>query len=313
MSNDITRQHQLNTWLRDCFKNTSFSLLPLKSDASFRQYWRINTPDASYVLMDAPPDKESIEPFIKTTQKLASVGVNVPHLFYKNHDIGALVLSDFGDILYANALQKTNARTLYKKAIDTLVAIQSINQLDDLPHFDEAHIKMELSLFDEWFLKRHLGIKETAHQAAYDYLIDTIVNQPQVAIHRDYHSRNLMLTGNSVPGILDHQDMMVGPLSYDMVSLLKDCYISWGPDLVNELIEYYLSKTGYGFDEFNTWFHITGVQRHLKAIGIFARLNYLYDKPDYLKYIPLPLKYVQDVTDKNNELSDIYKLVKKLS
>lgn len=313
MTDDNNRQQVLNQWLSTCFNHNTFTLSPLKNDASFRQYWRIKTQDASYVLMDAPPDKEPIDPFIKTTHKLANVGVNVPHLFFQNQTVGALVLSDFGDILYADALKKDNARDLYKKAIDVLITIQSITELSDLPPFDEDHIRMELGIFDEWFLQKHLGIKDSAHQASYDYLVEIIRLQPQVAIHRDYHSRNLMLTPTTGPGILDHQDMMLGPLSYDMVSLLKDCYISWGPVLVNELIEYYISKTGHSLDSFKTWFHITGVQRHLKAIGIFARLNHLYDKPGYLKHIQLPLKYIQDVADKHNELNDISRLVEKLS
>lgn len=313
MTEDKHRQQTLTTWLSNCFEEIPYTLSPLNNDASFRQYWRIKTPNESFVLMDAPPEKEPIDSFIKTTEKLTAVGVNVPHLFYENQDIGALVLSDFGDQLYLNALNINNARKLYKQAIDALLKIQSIEELDDLPAFDAPHIRMELGIFDEWFLQKHLGINDTTHKANYDYLIDTIQVQPQIAIHRDYHSRNLMLTSEGRPGVLDHQDMMKGPLSYDLVSLLRDCYISWGPDLVNELIVYYLSKSGYDLDTFNTWFDITGVQRHLKAIGIFARLKHLYDKPGYIKHIQLPLKYIQNVADKYNELSDISKLVNKLT
>jgi hypothetical protein len=311
MTKSDKRTDDLKTWLRECFNDTAFSLTPLKSDASFRLYWRIARGNTSYVLMDAPPDREPLEPFIKTTTMLTALGVNVPHIFFQNKVLGALVLTDFGDIDYSQALSTDNAKVLYQQAIDALITIQSMHELNTLPVFDEAHTRMELEIFDEWFLQKHLNIKSHDHKKDYDYLIEIIAHQPSVAIHRDYHSRNLMLTAQSTTGIIDHQDMMQGPISYDLVSLLKDCYIEWEPHLISTLIDYYLDKSGNHSPKFKEWFDVTGVQRHLKAIGIFARLNYLYDNPNYLKYIALPLKYIQDVADKNSKLNNLSNLIKK--
>lgn len=312
MTNSAKRKQDLNDWLKDCFNNTSFSLTSLKNDASFRRYWRINHADKSFVLMDAPPDKEPLDNFLNTTEKLSQIKVNVPKLYFQNKPLGALVLSDFGDTDYSAALNPRNARKLYQNAIDSLIDIQSMQDIASLPHFDEDHIRMELEIFDEWFLGKHLNRKDKAHTANYDYLIEMILSQPTVAIHRDYHSRNLMLTDKNSPGILDHQDMMQGPISYDMVSLLRDCYIEWDASLIKDMNDYYLYKSEQTLPLFQTWFDITGVQRHLKAIGIFARLNYLYHNPNYLKYMALPLKYIQSVSDNYKELTDISKLVKQL-
>lgn len=312
MTESTLRHTLLTTWLNECFKGEPYAITPLAGDASFRRYWRVVTHDTSYVLMDAPPSREPLDSFLKTTDTLARSDINVPNIFFKNIPLGTLLLSDFGDLDYSQVLTTNNADRLYQDAIDSLIRIQRIVDTHHLPVFDKTQIQKELALFDEWYLQKHLNINTDRHVGCYDYLVNAIIEQPKVPIHRDYHSRNLMLTKTGQLGIIDHQDMMLGPVSYDLVSLLRDCYIEWDDTLVNRSIDYFLKQSGVDYTQFKHWFTVTGVQRHLKAIGIFARLHHLYHKPNYLQYIPRALKYIQFAADKNSGLDEIANLTRQI-
>lgn len=310
------RTQLLKSWLGGLYPGQVDTFELLKGDASFRRYFRLklkpnreNQQQLSFIVMDAPPQKEPLAPFIKTTNKLASISVPVPHIYHQNMELGGLVLQDFGDVDYLSALRQESPDQLYRLAIDNLVTIQKL-PMTELPSFDVKQITQELDLFKHWYLVEHCKLKNISLTHTYDYLIEACQNQPYVTTHRDYHSRNLMLRDNNALGILDHQDLMQGPITYDLVSLLKDCYIDWPADQVTEWVDYYLNLAQ--IDNQPTFlrdFNLTGVQRHMKAIGIFARLAYLYNNPNYLKYIPRTLKYISIIADNDPNLDELCKLI----
>jgi Predicted phosphotransferase related to Ser/Thr protein kinases len=241
----------------------------------------------------------------------------------KNHEQGFLLLSDLGSTLYLDVLDDNNAESLYKQAIDSLLKLQTTPQTAPLPKYSQALLNDEMCLFDEWFIGAHLGydlnekqqrvLKETRQ-----WLLGYALEQPQVMVHRDYHSRNLMVTEDHNPGIIDFQDAVHGPFSYDLVSLLKDCYISWPNDLINELCHYFLNQyndshhDSISMQQFMDWFHTMTAQRHLKTIGIFCRLHYRDDKSDYLNDIPRTLNYLKQVAEMYPELYEFNQLLKSL-
>ncbi len=309
---DLSRYQQIHEWVKNCFDSSEIILSPLKGDASFRRYYRLALDNSRFIVMDAPPKKESINQFIKTTQYLSSLGLNVPKVFHQNASIGSLILSDFGDSDLSTSIQTLNIEKLYQKAIDSLAILSRAHDIRTFPSFNQSHIKSELSLFDEWFLKKHQHIDDVSHREVYDFLITEILKQPTVAIHRDFHSRNLMLCESGEIGIIDHQDMMQGPLSYDLVSLLRDCYQSFDEPFINHMIDYYLSQIDYPGDDFRYYFDLTGIQRHLKAIGIFCRLNYRDKHSSYLHYIPNTLNQVYEVSKRYLKLKPLSDLIRRL-
>lgn len=315
MIND-KRQQCLLTWLEKLYKTEQLDLSPLKGDASFRRYFRLSHQQQSYVVMDAPTALESTDDFVKIARSLKRQGVNTPTIYHHNLAHGFIVMSDFGDTDYLSQLDDTSADSLYQQAIDTLLRLQTIQQIEEWPlnPFDGNFIRQEIELFNQWFLTGLLKIDSQEHtemlSSVYQRLIDNNHNQPQVLIHRDYHSRNLMVTDQHSPGVLDFQDAMIGPISYDLASLLKDCYIDW-PD-ISPWLHYYLKgakhcgilATNYSEPLFAEQFELTGIQRHLKAIGIFSRLYLRDDKASYLKDIPRTLDYIIDASGKIEALSD---------
>jgi len=323
-----TRDEQIKTWL-DVNIGGDYHYCRASEDASFRRYFRVTKGTETWILMDAPPDKEDIKPFIRVAQLLASVSVNVPLIFEQDLDQGFLLLSDLGDEQYLAHLNKNSVERLYGDALDALFKIQSKAPLqwdgEDLPPYDKAMLLREMELFREWYIQTHLhhSLSKEQHQLldqVFDTLAQSALSQPQVFVHRDYHSRNLMLTANNNPGIIDFQDAVVGAISYDVVSLLRDCYIAWPRQQVEAWALNYLHRC-MDAGLFATtsdqvllrWFDFMGVQRHLKASGIFARLNHRDGKSGYLKDIPRTLDYVKDVASRYPELQPLHRLLGELS
>jgi len=283
------------------------------SDASFRRYFRIKTPDGSFVIMDAPPDKENIGAFISVADLLTKIHVNVPIIYQQNIEEGYLLLEDFGSLCFLDQLTIDNASELYASAFDALLIIQSQTSLEHcgLPSYNSALLQRELGIFEDWFLNESLDVSvpDQLWTNLCELLINSALEQPQVCVHRDYHSRNLMFLTDDSPGIIDFQDAVMGPITYDLVSLLRDCYISWSPELIAQWrSDYYqrlvaLELIAVTPEQFKRWFDLMGLQRHLKAIGIFSRLHLRDGKSTYLNDIPRTLNYVLTVCDEYPELS----------
>lgn len=287
---------------------------PASSDASFRRYFRVKHADGCHVVMDAPPDKENTAPFIRNAALLQNAGLHVPAILQQNLEQGFLLLEDLGSRNFLDTLNSHNADALYRTALDSLFRLQhAIDPVGcGLPNYDRALLGRELAIFYEWFLEKRLGIvmPSAIRQALDDCLIDSALQQPQVCVHRDYHSRNLMVLDEDSPGVIDFQDAVIGPVSYDLVSLLRDCYVRWPRRQVLEWLERYYRRlqqaqtVACDFRQFERWFDLMGLQRHLKAIGIFSRLQLRDDKPGYLADIPRTMSYVEEVCRRYPELAE---------
>lgn len=295
------REKLLREWLASITGYDLIDVRPASADASFRQYFRVTDAVSgnTYIVMDAPPEKENCEAFIHIAALLRGVTVNAPELLREDQTLGFLLLSDLGDQPYLDHLTENHADTLYADAISALVRMQKIH--NGLPDYNEQRLREEMELFENWYLGRHLGISLKPGQkqdldAILKLLVDNALAQPQVFVHRDYHSRNLMLVQHDNPGVIDFQDAVIGPVTYDLVSLFKDCYIEWPRQKVEHWLQDYLMKSGLDaeWQTFIRWFDLMGVQRHLKVLGIFSRLNYRDGKAQYLNDLPLTLKYVID-------------------
>ena len=316
MQSKDPRAQAILTWLTDDLSLTVLNMQPASSDASFRRYFRVTLPTQSWIVMDAPPERENIQPFIKVNTLLTDYGVTVPKLFAIEAAQGFIALEDFGATGYLDQLtdQPNEADRLYHNAFECLSALHqnaSAQQLD-LPQYDLALLTRELGIFSEWFLAAYLNltIPTTLQTSVNQVLIDSALQQPKTLVHRDFHSRNLMVLAHGNPGVLDFQDAVVGPITYDLVSLLKDCYISWPAPQVDAWRETYLARLKQAgliasdSQQFKHWFDLMGMQRHLKAIGIFARLHLRDGKSTYLQDIPRTLAYVGAVSAEYPELSD---------
>lgn len=308
------RYLQIKQWLHGIFAGEDFSLTSASSDASFRRYFRVTTPDNSWIVMDAPPAHEDIKPFIKVAGLLAEQGLPVPLIYQQDLSNGFLLLSDFGNTAFLSVLDESSAPALYQQAIDCIIQMQTITEPADLPVYDEKLLGNELALFDNWFLDRHLGLEKPPFiDDLYAFLINEAQQQPQVLVHRDYHSRNLMLLANGSPGIIDFQDAVWGPVSYDLVSLLRDVYIQWPQSLITQLLDYYrqqavkrgILNSNVTMPQLQRWFDLMGLQRHLKILGIFCRLNYRDNKPNYLNDLALTLNYIYQVCPLYPELKTL--------
>lgn len=304
----------IQQWLQTIFAGQQFTLTSASSDASFRRYFRVTTADKSWIVMDAPPAHEDIKPFIRIGKLLATHKLPVPEIYQQNLEQGFLLLGDLGKTAFLSVLNQDSVQKLYRQAIDCIVQMQLIAKPVDLPEYNQQLLGNELALFDQWFLGRHLGLnKPDFVDDLYGFLIREAQQQPQVLVHRDYHSRNLMLQADGSPGIIDFQDAVWGPVSYDLVSLLRDVYIEWPPALVADFVSYYRQQAidhGIIHDAvtlvlLQRWFDLLGLQRHLKILGIFCRLNYRDNKANYLNDLSLTLKYVYDVSGRYPELKDL--------
>ena len=300
-------------------------LQPASSDASFRRYLRADMGELTHIVMDAPPENEDCRPFVDIARALFDAGLHVPQILAEDLQQGFLLLDDLGDRLYLDELNEESVERLYGDAMAALITLQTGGPRDDkLPPYDEALLLQEMELFREWFLVRHLGLTlddeaNVLLDKAFGFLAGTALQQPQVCVHRDYHSRNLMITDTHNPGILDFQDAVFGPVTYDLVSLLRDCYIAWPREQVEDwalgfhelAMQSGILNRDLHADEkqFLKWFDLMGVQRHLKAIGIFARLNHRDGKSGYLDDIPRTLNYVEEVSGRYDELKGLHDLV----
>lgn len=314
----MDRLTQLQQWLETLAEKTYTNLQPASADASFRQYFRVTNKrdNRTYIVMDAPPAREDCHPFILVTDLIRGAGVNAPEIIARDLEQGFLLLDDLGSKSYLEHLTDDTADNLYTDAIDALIKMQNIE--GRLPAYDETLLQTEMDLFETWYLNRHLDVQLTIKQKktlalTFDLLIENAMQQPQVFVHRDYHSRNLMVTETNNPGVIDYQDAVIGPVTYDLVSLFKDCYIEWPREKVEHWLDSYLErqKPAHVFERetFARWFDLMGVQRHLKVLGIFARLNYRDGKPGYLNDLPLTLKYVLDTCNRYTELQPLQQLL----
>jgi len=305
------RQQALQSWLaqESGFKN--YQLTPLAGDASFRCYFRMVHGEQSYIVMDAPPERESCVSFIAIANALRKTNLKTPEIFASDLSQGFLLLTDFGDRLYLQELTPQNAKTLYQVALDDLSILQGCQKIEGLtlPHFTTKFMRQEMDWFKEWFLVRYLNLAEQEAETLnsfFDWLTITSGQQPYVLMHRDYHSANLMMLPESQLGILDFQDAFIGPVTYDLASLLRDCYIAWPEQLVNELALYYLNSLqnkgallNVKQDEFLFWFDCMSMQRHLKALITFSR-KYIRDgNASYLRHIPRTLDYLLKVSERH--------------
>ena len=321
-----SRLETLKTWVGTVLDVAEYELRPASEDASFRRYFRVTSHGATHIVMDAPPAREDLQPFIEVARRLHQLGLNVPEVLEQDLELGFLLLSDLGQQMYLPQLNESTVERLYGDALGALVVLQAGIFTDSrfLPEYDEALLRRELELFREWYLGRHLGLRLSVTQnalldKAFTALVRSALAQPRVWVHRDYHSRNLMVTRANNPGILDFQDAVRGPATYDLVSLLRDCYIAWPLERIEEWALGYQTlalQSGLPVCEdeaqFLREFDLMGVQRHLKATGIFARLNHRDGKPAYLNDIPRTLGYVVGVSGRHPALHGLHSLLMEL-
>jgi hypothetical protein len=319
------RTAALQAWLGESLGSENFKLQLLCGDASFRRYFRVEGGAGErWIAMDAPPEKEESGVFVEIAERLAACGLHVPKIHAKSIAQGFLLLEDLGSVHYLDALDAQSAGRLYGDALAALAVVQSCVPCEDLPKYDRAMLMREMALFREWLVERQLGLVLDADESqALDQvctlLADSALAQPSVCVLRDYHSRNLMVSESPNPGILDFQDAVAGPVTYDLVSLLRDCYIDWPQTRVRQWARGYFQlavQSGILRDEdgasFERWFDLMGVQRHLKAAGIFARLNARDGKPGYLKDIPRTLGYILQLEAGYPELSALCRLIERV-
>jgi N-acetylmuramate 1-kinase len=321
---DDPRLDLLHHWLEEEVGWRGYAIAPASADASFRRYFRVTRAAGSVIVMDAPPGKEDVEPYLRVAGMLEAIGVNAPRVLERSAASGFLMLTDLGSVTYLERLADADqADELYGAAIAALVRMQARGAAwtAQLPPYDEKLLRFEMSLFTDWLLARHLGLRLDADAArelaqVFDRLVATALEQPRVFVHRDYHSRNLMVCPGHNPGILDFQDAVHGPLAYDLVSLLRDCYVAWPPDRVTAWALGFRAQAAAaglpaGVDErqFLRWFDLMGVQRHLKASGIFARLWHRDGKPGYLADVPRTLEYVAQACARHADLAALGELV----
>lgn len=322
------RQQQLHDWLSPIlkadFQQSDFKLTTASADASFRRYFRVHLAGKTLIAMDAPPPQENCAPFVHVAELFGNAGLNVPKVLAQDLTRGFLLLADLGDITYLSQLNKDNAASLYQDANMTLVKLQLASKKGELPDYDDALLTREMQLFPDWYIAKHLNVtlddkQQAVLQNTFQLLNRNILAQGQVYVHRDYHSRNLMIcsgeTGKN-PGVLDFQDAVYGAITYDLVSLLKDAYIEWDEELIIDwAVRYWQEARKAGlpvptdFSEFYKDFEYMGAQRHIKVLGIFARLYHRDGKDGYLKDMPLVMRYLRKVCERYVELRPMLRLL----
>lgn len=322
------RLAQLNDWLASTGLVEVGTGRPASVDASFRRYFRYDVVPAmqdklgaTLVAMDAPPERENVPAFIHVQGLLFDAGVTVPAIAARNVEQGFLLLGDLGTTTYLARLDSDNAAFMYSDAVDALLKFQMASQPGVLPEFDRAFILRELNIFPEWYLNRHLGVTlDDKQQAQLDKVFEAIASnvlaQQQVFMHRDFHSRNLMFLDHGNPGVLDFQDAVYGPVTYDLASLLRDAYIQWDEEIVLDwVVRYWQSAKQAGLpvnpdiDAFYRDFEFMAMQRHLKILGIFCRLNYRDNKSHYMGDLPTVLDYVRKTANRYTELKPLLRLL----
>lgn len=318
------RRAALERWLSVQLRGERLSLTPASEDASFRRYFRATLAGGrSYVAMDAPPEKEDCRPFVHVAGLLQQAGVHAPQVHAQDLAQGFLLLSDLGTRTYLDVLDEKNAANLFADATEALVRWQVATRAGELPPYDEPLLRREMQLFPDWYVARHLGVQLTPRQresleGIFSILVASALAQPKVYVHRDYMPRNLMLSEPN-PGVLDFQDAVLGPITYDAVSLVRDAFVSWDEQLVlDRSVRYWERARQAGlpvdadFGEFWRAFEWMGLQRHLKVLGIFARIHYRDGKPKYLKDTPRFIGYARDVSKRYAALSPLLRLFDEL-
>ncbi len=320
----VERIKQIQDWLATQLPAQTFTLAPASNDASFRRYFRVTFDDgASLIVMDAPPGREDVRPWLHAQQLFHAAGAHVPDVLAQDLEHGYLLLSDLGSTTFLAALDEQNADALYSAATDTLIDIQRASQPAVLPAYDHVLLKRELDLFPDWYIDKHVPIifgdaERNALEAVFEKILAVNLGEPSVYVHRDFHSRNLMHTVTT-PGVIDFQDAVYGPLSYDLVSLFKDAYVEWDEERTIDWLARYWEKAKKAglpvradFGEFFRDYEWMGVQRHVKVLGIFARLCHRDGKDGYLKDMPLVAKYLRATCTRYGELTPLLRLLDKL-
>jgi len=321
----MDRLQLLEYWLKALYPDQPFTLSPASADASFRRYFRVSLPGKTLIVMDAPPQQEDCRPFLHAASIFSHASVHVPAIVSQDLDQGLLLLSDLGTTTYLQALTAApeNASQLYQDAIDTLIKIQRASQKNVFPEYGRALLSRELELFPDWYMTRHLHTSPDDDQkntlkTVFDLILANNLAQPQVFVHRDYHSRNLMVSTPN-PGVIDFQDAVLGPITYDLVSLLKDAYIQWEEAQILDWVIRYWEKARHAglpvatdFSVFYRDFEWMGVQRHLKVLGIFARLCYRDNKSAYLQDMPAVMQYLRQTCERYSQLHPLNRLLDQL-
>jgi len=317
---EVPRQQQLRQWVEAQLGAAVSAFEPASQDASFRRYFRVRADGTSFVVMDAPPECEDCRPFVRVAALMADAGVHVPRVIAHDYERGFLLLSDLGTTSYLQALNEDTADGLFRDAVNALVRWQLASRPDMLPPYDAALLTRELELFPEWYVQHHRGITLSAVQRrTLDDLFAQIVAgnlaQPRVYVHRDYMPRNLMVCDPN-PGVLDFQDAVFGPITYDVVSLFRDAFISWDEERIIDWTARYWEQARHAglpvvrdFDAFYQDFEWMGVQRHLKVLGIFARLHYRDGKRGYLEDTPRFIGYLRAAAARYNALDPLLALL----
>ena len=329
-----TRADALRRFAETALAATGLPIEPASADASFRSYWRVTAADRSYIVMDAPPDKENVEPWLDVGERLRRAGLHAPEVHAVDRAQGFVLMEDLGTRMYLAELGDATVDALYADALDALLRMQTTADAAGLPAFDETFMTTELELMPEWFLRRHLGHAVECDEwdvieLAFRTLINALRSQPQGFMHRDYHSRNLLVVGDDSraasshalarPGIIDFQGAMIGPVTYDLASLLRDCYIAWDAERVEGWVDAYRERLRHAHlidahvdaARLRRWFDLAGLQRHIKVLGIFCRLCYRDGKAHYLADLPLTWHYVIMVAERYAELAPLADLLKR--
>lgn len=318
---EYQRIERLRTWVVSVLPAPLLDLQPASADASFRRYFRASTAEGSFVVMDAPPSHEDCGPWLKIAHLFRDAGANTPQIFAENLADGFILMSDLGSTTYLSALNETTADRLYRDANASLIRIQLASQPGVLPPYDEALLRRELDLFPDWYVARHLGValtdaQRTLLETVFRAILDNNLAQPKVFVHRDWHSRNLMVTDANNPGVVDFQDAVYGPITYDLVSIYKDAYIAWDEErLLDWVVRYWEAAKKAGlpvnsdFGVFYRDFEWMGAQRHIKVLGIFARLCHRDGKDGYLKDMPLVMNYLRRACERYRELQPLLGLL----
>lgn len=318
----VDRTERRLQWTRSALSDPTLELESASSDASFRSYWRTLGTEPTWIVMDAPPEREDVRPWIDVARRLRAAGLNAPEILAENLQEGFLLISDLGTQLFLPALNDDSVESLYEEALEALFALATRVDTAGLPDYDALRLETEMDVMSDWFLVRHLDYVPEAEEwdvidAAFRVLIHNAHAQPKVFVHRDFHSRNLLLSRHEGegPGIIDFQDAVRGPITYDLVSLLRDCYVVWPDERVYGWVEAFRQRlvdadlTSADSARFRRWFDLMGVQRHLKVLGIFCRLWYRDGKAGYLGDLPRVWAYTRDVGRRYPEIAPLIDLL----